>query len=262
MRDLTQVSGAVWVASSPTWLTTTTIVVAGDGGCLLVDPGLLPAELTGLAAELTARGWHIRAVFSTHPHWDHVLFCHAFPPVARWATATAARWARQHADELLAEAARDLPGHTWDIVGGTTPLPGAGSAVPWDGPAATVVDTAAHAPGHASLLLPGERVLVAGDLLSDIEVPLLDPGAADPVGDYRRVLRDLTAVVEGCDVVVPGHGRVTDGSGAARRIAADLRYLDDLEAGSAPADPRLVDPRVRADHESQARGLRRFSHGR
>lgn len=255
MRALQQVSPRVWVATSPTWHTTSTVVVADDGSCLLVDPTLTPAEIESLAREVAARGWRVTAAFATHAHWDHVLWSAALPLVPRWATTVAATWARDHADELAAEAAQDLPGHRWEVIGGTTPLPAGLVELPWSGPRAVVLETPAHAPGHASLLLPDEQVLVAGDLLSDIEIPLLDLESPDPVGDYRRVLRDLTDVVDRCAAVVPGHGRVTDGTGAARRIAADLRYLDVVVAGADPDDPRLRDPRIRSDHLTQVQTL-------
>lgn len=256
MRALQQVSPRVWLATSPTWHTTTTLVVADDGSCLLVDPTLTPAELESLARTIDARGWRVTAAFATHAHWDHQLWPPSLPHVPRWATPTAASWAQEHAAELAVQAAWDLPGHRWAVIGGTTPLPAGQDELPWSGPRAVVLPTPAHAPGHASLLLPGERVLVAGDLLSDVEVPLLDPEASDPIKDYRRVLWQLRDVVAGCDVVVPGHGRVADGVGAGRRITADLRYLDAIATGLEPQDPRLADPRIRGDHDEQVHWLR------
>ena len=116
---LEQVTHRVWVRTSPTWLTTTTVVVDGDGACLVVDPTLTPADLVALEQELRGRGWHVAAAFSTHAHWDHVLWSAALPDVPRWATPAAHA---AHSDEELAvQAARDLPGHRWDVVGGTSP---------------------------------------------------------------------------------------------------------------------------------------------
>jgi hypothetical protein len=43
------------------------------------------------------------------------------------------------------------------------------------------------------VFIPRAGVLLAGDMLSDIEVPLLDLLAADPIGDYRAGLDLLTA---------------------------------------------------------------------
>ncbi|WP_324651108.1 MBL fold metallo-hydrolase [Georgenia sp. H159] len=249
---LEQVAPRVWVTTSPTWLTTSTLVVDDDGACLLVDPTLTPADLVSLAAEVHGRGWHVAAAFSTHPHWDHVLWSDALPDVPRWATPAAA--AASAATDLADLAATDLPGHRWDVVGGTTPLPPDTTELQWTGPRAVVVPTPGHAPGHASLHLPDDAVLVAGDLLSDVEVPLLDDtdGAVD---DYRRTLKRLAELE--VDVLVPGHGRVADAAETRRRVGTDHRYLDDLTAGVEPLDARLGDPRVRAEHERQAVGLGR-----
>lgn len=243
---LERVTRRVWVTTSPTWLTTSTLVVADDGACLLVDPTLTPADLRALGREVTARGWHVTAAFSTHPHWDHMLWSDALPDVPRWATPAAASAVTEA--ELLAQAVEDLPGHRWDVIGGTTPLAPDTTELEWPGPRAVVVPTPGHAPGHAGLHLPEEGVLVAGDMLSDIEVPLLDD-APDAVADYRRSLEHLQVL----DVahVVPGHGRVATGPEVRRRVAADLRYLDDLTRAVEPDDPRLAAPRVRQEHEAQ-----------
>ena len=111
----------------------------------------------------------------------------------------------------------------------------------------------AHCPGSAALLLPDAGVLVAGDLLSDTEVPFLDLDAPDPVGDHHAALDRLQSVADrhGVGVLVPGHGSVTDAAGLRRRLAADRAYLDALVAGASMSDPRLADPWVAGEHERQ-----------
>ncbi len=77
------------------------------------------------------------------------------------------------------------------------------AAIPWHGPAAQVVVHDGHAPGHGAVFLPDTGVLVAGDMCSDVEIPLLDPGClAEPLGDYRAGLQRLAAV-PGVRWVVP-----------------------------------------------------------
>jgi glyoxylase-like metal-dependent hydrolase (beta-lactamase superfamily II) len=42
-----------------------------------------------------------------------------------------------------------------------------------------------HAPGHAALLIEERGVLVAGDVLSDVLIPMLDLNdTADPIEDH------------------------------------------------------------------------------
>jgi hydroxyacylglutathione hydrolase len=111
-----------------------------------------------------------------------------------------------------------------------------------------------HAPGHGAVFLPDGGVLVAGDMCSDLEIPLLDTVADDPLGDYRTGLERL-ASVPGVRQVVPGHGHVGDASEFERRLTADFAYLDTLALGKPFSDPRLEDgPEwMRTVHEEQVR---------
>ena len=86
--------------------------------------------------------------------------------------------------------------------------------------------------------LPDSGVLLAGDMCSDIEIPLLDTVAADPLGDYRTGMERLAAV-PGVRQVVPGHGHVGDASEFRRRLALDAAYLDAITSGKPSDDPRL-----------------------
>lgn len=247
-----QVGTRVWVATSATWSTTSTIVVAEDGAALLVDPALTAEDLTGIAYEIGERGWRVVAGFSTHPHWDHVLWSSALPEVPRWATPEAAAWTAANPELLVAQAGADLPGHRWEVIGGTTALPDDAAELPWPGPRAVVVPSGGHAIGHAGLWLPDEGVYLSGDMLSDIEVPLLDTGLPDPVSTYRQSLETLAEVVAHATVVVPGHGTPADRAEAQRRLAADQRYLEELHT---TADPRLASRLMQAEHRLQVQEL-------
>ncbi|MFC4555703.1 MBL fold metallo-hydrolase [Georgenia faecalis] len=255
-RDLVAVAPGVWVATADRWTTTSTVVLGDDGGCLVVDPALTEPELAGLAAEIDRRGWRAVAGVSTHPHWDHLLGPVAFPGVPHWATPAAAAWAASHAADIRAEAAAELTGPVPAGLSAVTALDPA-RPLPWPGPRAELLALPGHAPGHAGLLLAGARTLLCGDLLSDVEVPLLDLDDAACLTSYRATLAAIEALVRAgtVTVVVPGHGGVADGGATLARIAADRRYLDDLEAGRPSADPRLADPWVRAEHDRQAAHL-------
>ena len=43
-------------------------------GCLLIDPAVTVADLAALAGELAELGLRPTVAWSTHPHWDHVLW--------------------------------------------------------------------------------------------------------------------------------------------------------------------------------------------
>lgn len=249
---LAQIAPGVLVATSEIFTTTTTVVVSPGGGCLVVDPAVTVADLAALAAELAERGLRPRAGFSTHPHWDHVLWHAALGDVPRYASPRAVQVALRERDALMAAAGEDAPGHDPALFGRLVPLPGGATEIPWDGPAAQVVIHDGHAPGHTALFLPDTGTLIAGDMLSDIEIPLLDLAGPDPAGDYRAGLERLAAL-PGVRRVVPGHGHACGAAEFRRRVSADLRYLDRLALGEPFGDARLTQDWLRRDHDAQVR---------
>lgn len=259
MSVLRGVAPAVWTTTARLWASLATVVVGDDGACLVVDPGISTAEIDALGGEVTARGWTPTAGFSTHPHWDHLLWSPSLGAPTRWATSAAVEHAVADRAHILSAAEQDAPGHAPAQIGAITPLPDDAGEVPWEGPRAVVVPYRGHCPGSAALLLAASGVLVAGDMLSDTETPLLDLTAADPVGDYVAGLDALEGVAADADVrvLVPGHGTVADRAGLHRRAAADRAYLDSLAAGRSPEDPRLTNPWIVAEHRRQVDWARR-----
>jgi len=252
-RELTEVAPGVWTATAEIWTSLTTVVVAADRSCLVVDPGITVAEIDALVRAIGTRGWTVTAGFSTHPHWDHVLWADALGAGPRWATARAVAQVHATMDYTLIQAESAAPGHDPRLVGQLTALPDGAVEVPWPGPRAVVVPHAGHCPGHAGLVLPGTGVLLTGDMLSDLEIPLLDVEATDPLADYRAGLDALESAASenGVTVLIPGHGHVGDAAELERRLRVDRGYLDDLEAGRTSADPRLATPWLAREHALQ-----------
>ena len=206
----------------------------GEGGLILVDPGIDGSELNQLADDLDGLGLPVVAGFSTHPHWDHLLWHPRFGDVPRYATpagAHAASEARERGQRMAAESASGIP---LELFGLVTPLPADGGPVPGE-----IVEHQAHAIGHAAVLLADRGVLLAGDMLSDVLIPLFDPRRPDQVGAYETALDRLGEAARRVDVLVPGHGAVAEGPEVAARLAADHAYIDALRRGEEPADARL-----------------------
>jgi glyoxylase-like metal-dependent hydrolase (beta-lactamase superfamily II) len=233
-------------------------VVAGSSGeCLLIDPAVTVADLAGMAAELAARGLRPAAAWSTHPHWDHVLWSRELGDVPRYAAPAAARLMETGRDDMLRHLEDSAPGHDRSLAGRLTPLDA--DFIPWDGPTAQLIVHDAHAPGHGAVFLPDTGVLIAGDMCSDIEIPLLDTEAEDPLGDYRGGI-DRLAAVAGVRRVVPGHGHAGDADEFRRRLALDFAYLDALPCGRPFGDPRLTEESpewIRETHDEQVRYFQR-----
>ena len=250
MDRLTEISAGIFVAAGELYVTNSTVVSGADGGCLLIDPAVTVSELAGLAADLGRLSLRPRAGFATHPHWDHVLWSSGLgADVPRYAAQLAVAVAERERSGLIEGVERSAPGHDLELFGRLTPLGPPADAIAWDGPAAQVVTHQGHAPGHSAVFLPGSGVLVAGDMCSDIEVPLLDLDQADPVGDYLSALDHLASLP--VDLVIPGHGNVGDAAEFRRRIDADLAYLISLQQGTDPQDPRLTADWLVAEHKKQ-----------
>lgn len=266
---LTRVADAVLVHRSEL-LRNNTVVVVGPTGVLVVDPGITGDEMACLAADLRELGLPVAAGFSTHPDWDHVLWHSDLGDVPRYGTQTCADrmrtlrsgedWQARVTGGLPEEVAGEVP---LDGFGVVTALPAGADRVPWNGPVVRVLEHPAHSPGHAALLVEDHRVLVAGDMLSDVFVPMLDDftPTTDPVAQYLVGLTVLEDVADDADVVVPGHGSV-GGTGRVRtRIELDRAYLHALRDGRDPDDPRIgasAEPGwewVGDIHEGQAHAL-------
>src|SRR3954471_17040883 len=230
---LNQVADGVWVRQSE-WVWSNAVVVRGDGGLILVDPGIDGSDLNQLADDLDRLGIPVVAGFSTHPHWDHLLWHSRFGDVPRYATpagAQAASEARERAQAMAAESASDIP---LELIGLLTSLPADGGPVPGE-----IIEHQAHAIGHAAILLADRGVLLAGDMLSDVLIPLFDPRQDDQVTAYETALDRLDEAAGHVDVVIPGHGAVAEGREVAARLAADRAYVDALRRGQEPVDTRL-----------------------
>jgi glyoxylase-like metal-dependent hydrolase (beta-lactamase superfamily II) len=233
MGELNQVADGVWVRQSE-WVWTNSIVVRGEDGVILVDPGIHGSELEQLADDVDRLGIPVVAGFCTHPHWDHLLWHSRFGEVPRYATAATAHLAvqaRERAQAMAAESGEDVP---LELVAQVTSLPADGGPVPGE-----IIEHRAHAVGHAAVLLADRGVLLAGDMFSDVLIPLFDARQDDQVGAYEAALDRLSEAVEQVDVVVPGHGAVAEGPEVAARFAADRAYIDALRRGEEPVDARL-----------------------
>lgn len=250
---LKQVADGVWVRQSE-WVWTNTTVVRGEDGLVLVDPGIDGSELDQLADDLDRLGDPVVAGFSTHPHWDHLLWHSRFGDVPRHATAAGARLAEETLEQQREGAAESASGIPLELIGLVTALPADGGPVPGE-----IIEHRAHAMGHAAVLLADRGVLLAGDMLSDVLLPILDSRQDDQVSAFEMALDLLGEAVKHADVVIPGHGAVGEGPEVAARLTADRAYIDALRRGEEPDDARMdEDDWLSGIHESnlaQVRGL-------
>jgi len=251
------------------FLQTNTVVVRGRAGVLVIDPGVRGDEMACLANDLRELGQPVAAGFSTHPHWDHLLWHARLGAAPRYGTARCAATVRDRLSDARAKAriAELIPTDIveqvpMDLLGLITGLPAETEQIPWDGPQVRIIEHQAHAPGHAALLIEERGVLIAGDTLSDVLIPLLDLNdTADPIEDYLVALRLLEGAADGVDVVVPGHGSIGGADQVQARIDQDRAYLHAVRDAQVVSDPR-VGPSAPYDwvpgvHERQLQNLAR-----
>lgn len=258
---LSEVAPGVFVRHVPRWCTASTVIAADRGGregeALVVDPAMTAVEIDGLAAEISRLGLAVTGGVATHAHVDHVLWRPSLGSAPRWAAPRAFARMREDPEQVLREDAVADLGITLEVLEGVRPLEDDAGVLPWQGREIRVLVHDGHAPGHLGLVVHDARVLLAGDMLSAREVPLLDTDALDPIGEYAEGLELLAVPLESAevDLVIPGHGPVLTREHAREVLADDRAYLAALRAGRTPRDPRLAEEWVAGQHADQLAAL-------
>lgn len=252
MRKLVEVARGVMVATSRIMSTTSTVVEA-NGSALLIDPSWTPGELDGLADACDTKGLRVISGFATHAHHDHLLWHPRFGDVPRWASPRTVALSVSERAVLVESLGPDFPPEMAGLMGRVTPVEG---QLPTDhlpsGVTAELIIHDGHAPGHTAVWLAEQHVLVAGDMLSEREVPL--PFDPDDLPSYLAALDLLAPYLTRARVLIPGHGSPTDTP--LDRLDADRRYLDDVLHGRMPDDQRLGDPEMAEYHRRLAAMVR------
>src|SRR3954454_15046703 len=195
----------VVVATSRFWQTTCTLVRSGEEA-FCIDSPTLPDELEILPAIAEQAGFRVVGRFATHADWDHLLGGYAFPEAPlgvaestalrlRNEPGTAQRELREFDDEHYVErpGPLSLPGAQ------SLPVPGKVGIGerelelhPADG----------HTPDGMAVWVPWASVLVCGDYLSPVEIPMVEFS----VDAYLATLARLEPWVEQEVPGVPCHG--------------------------------------------------------
>ena len=220
------------MVTSRLWQTTATAIRSGEE-CVLVDSPYFPDELEILPTLLAQAGMEPDGLLATHADYDHLLGRLAFPGLALgvgFSTATRLRAEPGAAQRELrdADAEHYVERPAPLALGAYQELPVPGSIELGD------AELEAHpAEGHAAdgtaFFARFAGVLVCGDYLSDVEIPLI--AAAGSLDDYRATLARLAPLVEAAETVVPGHGSPHSRDTALRILDEDADYLDALERG-------------------------------
>ena len=217
---------------------------------MLIDSPYFPDELELLPVLLRESDFNPVGLLATHADWDHLLGRFAFPGVALGVGSTTGERLRAEpgaAQRELRDAdaeyyvTRDAPLSLGSYQ--VLPLPG---FVEVGEVELELHPTAGHTVDGTAFLARSAAVLVCGDYLSDVEIPMVGTSIAD----YRATLARLAGLVEEIDTVIPGHGAPHARDDALRILDEDVDYLDALERGDErpPLPPRRDTKRQRAIH--------------
>ena len=182
-RAAVEVAPGVHVMTSRRYATTSTAVIA-DGEALVVDPCWDADELAGVADFIRSKGARCAAGLATHLHYDHVLWHPDLGEAPRWSSAwAAAQWETDRAS-LVQPLIGDIPDDLIEFAGRVTAIPG--DDLPWRGREIALHPHDAHARGHLAVEITDAGVLLAGDMLSDVELPYAAPECSCPDTAPRR----------------------------------------------------------------------------
>jgi hydroxyacylglutathione hydrolase len=247
MSAWTDLGGGVQVRQSLAYQMNSTLLL-DPAHTVLVDPGILPSELDDLAQRVRQVNPAAITLVLTHAHWDHVLGPPWWPSAAIVAHDHFAAGLKSDLDHIREEADKFVAEHGERWARRFEPFRPREAAsglhfTQWGRWRAVLRDAFGHCDSQLSVHLPEQRTLIAADMLSDIEIPLLR--AAPDV--YRATLETLWPVAEGgaIETLIPGHGAIARGRAEViARFKRDLAYLEALErevkprqaAGAALAD--------------------------
>ena len=247
----------VVVATSRAYATTCTLV-RGGGEAFCIDSPVFPDELEALPLLARQAGFDVVGTLATHADWDHLLGRLAFPAAPLGCGETSAarltnepgvaqRELREFDEELYVERPAPLslpspqrlpvPGH---VEVGAREL----ELQPADG----------HTADGMAIWIPWARVLVCGDYLSPVEIPMLSPGGS--LSAYLATLARLEPLVAHAEHVVPGHGGPVEGTRAAAILREDRTYLEALRERGADA-PLPLARRTGAQRKAHAANVER-----
>jgi len=247
----------VVVVTSRVFQTTCTLVRAGSEA-FCIDSPVLPDELEIVPAVAEQARFDVVGLLCTHGDWDHLLGSYAFPEAALGvAESTAARLRDEPGDAQ--RRLRDFDQRFY--VERPRPLGlGEVQALPVPGRCGLgeaeleLLEAGGHQADGMAVWVPWAGVLVAGDYVSPVEIPMISRGGS--LDAYLATLERLEPLVAGAAAVVPGHGEPLDGTRALAILREDRAYLTALrdrgEAAPLPLARRSQEQkRIHADNAKQ-----------
>jgi glyoxylase-like metal-dependent hydrolase (beta-lactamase superfamily II) len=249
----------VVVVTSRVWQTNCTLIRSGEEA-FCVDSPVFHDELELLPTIAQQGGFRIVGRLCTHADWDHVLAGYAFPDAPLGAAESSASALSRRPGEAQREL-REFDEEWYVERPGPLTLP-APQALPVPGHCGIgdaeleLHEATGHTDDGMAIVVPWGRVLVCGDYLSPVEIPMLS--ASGSLDAYLSTLDRLEPLAEAADWVVPGHGAPIEGVRAAAIAREDRAYLVALRDHGAEA-PLPLARRTGAQRKLHAENVARLA---
>ncbi len=227
----------VVVATSRIYQTNCALVRRGEEA-FCVDSPILPDELELLPRVAEESAFNVVALLATHQDWDHLLGRLAFGEAALGVAESTAdaldadpgsaqRALRAFDDEYYVTRPEPL------ALGTPQRLPVPGRLGLGDAEL-ELHPLGGHTPDGMAIAVPWAGVLIAGDHLSPVEIPMVGT-QDDAISAYLQTLERLEPLIGQADTVIPGHGEVLGAERALAILREDRDYLRALAASGAAA---------------------------
>jgi len=221
----------VFVGEADSYGVTSTLIY-GKTEAILVDSQFRKSQATRLANLVSATGKRLKAIFITHPDYDHyigtVVLRGRFPDVRIFMTAAALDEFKRTSAKYLAALKASAPSETPDRLPTPEVLPTTELTV--DGQAVDVIKDYQGdvlRTSNSILWIPSLKAVIAGDVVFNEVHPWLADSTPRSRLAWRESLRLIAALCP--RLVVAGHKKNAQVQDSPRAIASMEEYLDGFD---------------------------------
>ena len=223
----------ITVFESSLYRTTSTVIELGQS-ILIIDPNWLPIEIDYIKKYITLKYQnHEKYILFTHSDYDHIIGYGAFPGAKVIATAAFSANNSNHIilDQILEFDRKFYIERNYPITYPVTNI-----IIGEDFYSYSIGNFECiffNAPGHATdgvfTIIPAKNLWIAGDYLSNIEIPLIDDNYESYIKTLQKAMEIFTEYRD-VHILIQGHGDMTsERTEILQRIKNDISYLKMLK---------------------------------